>query len=161
MQKHTIAGNLVSAATLSTRDNRDSLAFTVAINEGKNQTTGVVYTTFVPVVVSGPKGFADGVKEFLTKGKQVTASGESYVSRNEKDNVVYDNPGIRLRSLRNGLSLSGEAVAVSAATASEQQQAPIPQEAQDAVLKQEQMQADALQEGPSADVMDDDIPFGQ
>jgi len=159
MQKHTIAGNLVSAATVSSRDNRDSLAFTVAINEGKNQTTGVAYTTYVPVVVSGPKGFADSVKDFLTKGKQVTASGESYVARNEKEGTVYDNPGIRLRSLRNGLSLSGEAVAVSAASAAEQNSAPLPEEAQGALTQQGEMQEGSLNEGQSADVHDDDIPF--
>ncbi|AXH59531.1 single-stranded DNA-binding protein [Pseudomonas amygdali] len=160
MQKHTIAGNLVSAASLSSRDNRDSLSFTVAINEGKNQTTGQVYTTYIPVVVSGPKGFADGVKEFLTKGKQVTCSGESYVGKNEKDNIVYENPGIRLRSLRNGLSLAGDGVPVSAATVAEQHEAPVPQDAQDALVQQGQMQDGALADGPSSDVIDDDIPFG-
>lgn len=160
MQKHTIAGNLVSAASLSSRDNRDSLSFTVAINEGTNKQTGVAYTTYMPVVVSGPKGFADGVKEFLTKGKQVTVSGESYVSKNEKDNTVYDNPGIRLRSLRNGLSLAGDGVPVNAANVAEHQDSPVPQDAQDALEQQGQMQDGALNDSPSVDVIDDDIPFG-
>ncbi|MBD8089182.1 single-stranded DNA-binding protein [Pseudomonas fluorescens] len=160
MQKHTIAGNLVSAATLATRDGRDSLSFVVAINEGKNAATGETYTTYVPVIVSGAKGFADSVKEYLVKGKQVTASGESYVSVNEKDNNVYQNPGIRLRSLRNGLSLSGEGTPINAANVADHNQ-PISQDAQEAVGQQGEMQEEVLQEGPGAsnDVGDDDIPF--
>lgn len=160
MQKHTFAGNLVKTATLSSSNDRDTLSFTVAANEGKNTTTGEVYTTYMPVVVSGKKGFADAVKDYLVKGKGVTVFGESYVSRNEQGENVYDNPGIRLRSLRNGLSLSGESVALAPAEVAKND-APVSEDAQDALNKQEQMAHEVGSETPAPgfDAHDDDIPF--
>lgn len=159
MQKHTFAGNLTKAAVLRTNNDRDSLSFILAANEGSNQNTGEQYVTYMPVVVSGPKGFADNIKEFLVKGKGVTVRGESYVTRNEEGENVYDNPGIRLRSLRNGLSLSGEAAAVSPSAVNEAQ-SPVSQDEQEANEKQAQMADEVLNEAPGAfDQADDDIPF--
>lgn len=164
MQKHVFAGNLVDAFTSRINGEVETISFTLAANEGQNQNTGEKYVTFMPVVVSGKVGFADGLKPYLVKGKGITVNGESYVARNEKGDDVYDNPGIRLRGLRNSLSLSGEAAMVAPADMSGEK-APVSQEQQEAQKAEQQLSQQANSEPagdqPSGDFDhgDDEIPF--
>lgn len=163
IKKHIIVGNLTSAVTLKSNGDRDSIAFTVAVNEGKNQQTGEQYTTYHSVVASGKKGFASNVTEYLTKGKGVSLVGTPYMNVNEKDNNVYHNHGIRLVKLAD-LRFSGSDVVAPATGTVQASAAQTTAEAQSAALAESaaagtDQQQPAPQPTPEFDAHDDDIPF--
>jgi single stranded DNA-binding protein len=164
IKKHIIVGNLTSAVTLKSNGDRDSIAFTVAVNEGKNQQTGEQYTTYHSVIASGKKGFASNVTEYLTKGKGVSLVGTPYMSVNEKDNNVYENHGIRLTKLADLRFSGSDVVAPATGTAQAAPAAQANAEAQSAALADAaaagtDQQQPAPQPTPDFDAHDDDIPF--
>lgn len=167
MKKHFVVGNLVSAVAIATKEGRDSISMTVAVNEYK-KADGTQVTSYHSIVASGAPGFANGVKDYLTKGKGVSLIGTPYINVNEKDNHVYRNPGIRLTRLGD-LRFTGQDIAQAPQPGSAgDQRTPeqIAAEAQsqamlDAAQNDAPVNANANGGAPAGDfdAHDDDIPF--
>jgi single-stranded DNA-binding protein len=158
MKKHIIVGNLVSAVAIASKDGRDSMSMTVAVNEYK-KVDGTQVTSYHSVVASGAPGFAKNVKEYLTKGKGVSLVGTPYINTNEKDNHVYRNSGIRLVRLGD-LRFTGQDIVAAPTPGSAVHE---PSAAEQAAVLQSQAMLEEEKHGvkptPDFDNHDDDIPF--
>ncbi len=167
MNKQFAIGNLAKAATVTTINDRDMLAMTVACNDGKEKDTlddagnvvkeGRQFVEFIPAVIWGKKGAFDKIKPYLGVGQGVSVFGElAYPEPNEKDGVVYQNVLVEVRSLRD-LRLIGGNKASKPADQHEGVPTPSPEQEK----ANEKAIAQAAEKGPSNDIdsFDDDIPF--
>lgn len=81
-QHNTIVGNATEGAQKRTAKSSDKTfaTFTVAVNDGKEN------TTFFPVLVFGKQ--VDAVAEYVTKGREVFVTGRIRVNENKFFKVI-------------------------------------------------------------------------